>query len=248
MEDLHVYLRSITPGERTSLSVLAGLVHARSTVLDLGCGSGSLGQHLSATQDCTMDGVTLSEAEAAHARPHYRRVVVDNLESCDLVATFAGNRYDYIVCADVLEHLSRPEQVLAACRQLLQPDGKLLISVPNAGYSGLIAELLEGEFLYREEGLLDRTHLRFFTRRSLTRFLGEHRWQLDSIDTIARELPESEFNVAFDSLPPSVARHLLGAPDALTYQFICVAHPVAQPQLTEEPTPLTNAPAQAHQY
>ena len=245
MEDLHVYLRSITPGERTSLSVLAGLVHARSTVLDLGCGSGSLGQHLSATQDCTMDGVTLSEAEAAHARPHYRRVVVDNLESCDLVATFAGNRYDYIVCADVLEHLSRPEQVLAACRQLLQPDGKLLISVPNAGYSGLIAELLEGEFLYREEGLLDRTHLRFFTRRSLTRFLGEHRWQLDSIDTIARELPESEFNVAFDSLPPSVARHLLGAPDALTYQFICVAHPVAQPQLTEEPTPLTNAPAQA---
>ena len=245
MEDLHVYLRSITPGERTSLSVLAGLVRNRSTVLDLGCGSGALGQHLSATQDCTMDGVTLSEAEAAHARPHYRRVVVDNLESCDLVATFAGNRYDFIVCADVLEHLSRPEQVLAACRQLLQPDGKLLISVPNAGYSGLIAELLGGEFLYREEGLLDRTHLRFFTRRSLTRFLGEHRWQLDSIDTIARELPESEFNVAFDSLPPSVARHLLGAPDALTYQFICVAHPVAQPQRTEGPTPPTGAPAQA---
>ena len=245
MEDLHVYLRSITPGERTSLSVLAGLVRNRSTVLDLGCGSGALGQHLSATQDCTMDGVTLSEAEAAHARPHYRRVVVDNLESCDLVATFAGNRYDFIVCADVLEHLSRPEQVLAACRQLLQPDGKLLISVPNAGYSGLIAELLGGEFLYREEGLLDRTHLRFFTRRSLTRFLGEHRWGLDSIDTIARELPESEFNVAFDSLPSSVARHLLGAPDALTYQFICVAHPVAQPQRTEGPTPPANAPAQA---
>lgn len=234
MEDLHVYLRSITPGERTSLSVLAGLVHDRSTVLDLGCGSGSLGQHLSTTRDCTVDGVTLSEAEAAHARPHYRRVVVDNLESCDLLATFAGSRYDFIVCADVLEHLSHPEQVLAACRQLLQPEGRLLISVPNAGYSGLIAELLEGEFLYREEGLLDRTHLRFFTRRSLTRFLGEHRWGLESIDTIVRELPESEFNVAFDRLPPSVARHLLGAPDALTYQFICVAHPVAQTQTDAE--------------
>ena len=130
-------------------------------MLDLGCGSGALGQHLSETKGCTLDGVTLSEAEAALARPHYRRVVVDNLESSDLLATFAGQCYDAIVCADVLEHLSRPEQVLAACRELLAPEGKPLISVPNAGYSGLIAELLEGEFLYRDEGLLDRTHLRF---------------------------------------------------------------------------------------
>ena len=245
MEDLHVYLRSITPGERTSLSVLASLVHNQATVLDLGCGSGALGQHLSETRGCTLDGVTLSEAEAAHARPHYRRVVVDNLESCDLVATFAGSHYDFIVCADVLEHLSRPEHVLAACRQLLQPEGRLLISVPNAGYTGLIAELLEGEFLYREEGLLDRTHLRFFTRRSLARFLGEQRWAIDSVDTIARELPESEFDAAFDRLPPSVARHLLGAPDALSYQFICMAHPVAATQPAWAPSTTPAAPAQA---
>ena len=245
MEDLHVYLRSITPGERTSLSVLASLVHNQATVLDLGCGSGALGQHLSETRGCTLDGVTLSEAEATHARPHYRRVVVDNLESCDLVATFAGSHYDFIVCADVLEHLSRPEQVLAACRQLLQPEGRLLISVPNAGYTGLIAELLEGEFLYREEGLLDRTHLRFFTRRSLARFLGEQRWAIDSVDTIARELPESEFDAAFDRLPPSVARHLLGAPDALSYQFICMAHPVAATQPAWAPSTTPAAPAQA---
>ena len=245
MEDLHVYLRSITPGERTSLSVLASLVHNQATVLDLGCGSGALGQHLSETRGCTLDGVTLSEAEATHARPHYRRVVVDNLESCDLVATFAGSHYDFIVCADVLEHLSRPEQVLAACRQLLQPEGRLLISVPNAGYTGLIAELLDGEFLYREEGLLDRTHLRFFTRRSLARFLGEQRWAIDSVDTIARELPESEFDAAFDRLPPSVARHLLGAPDALSYQFICMAHPVAAAQPAWAPSTTPAAPAQA---
>ena len=245
MEDLHVYLRSITPGERTSLSVLASLVHNQATVLDLGCGSGALGQHLSETRGCTLDGVTLSEAEATHARPHYRRVVVDNLESCDLVATFAGSHYDFIVCADVLEHLSRPEHVLAACRQLLQPEGRLLISVPNAGYTGLIAELLEGEFLYREEGLLDRTHLRFFTRRSLARFLGEQRWAIDSVDTIARELPESEFDAAFDRLPPPVARHLLGAPDALSYQFICMAHPVAAAQPAWAPSTTPAAPAQA---
>ena len=235
IEDLHVYLRSIREGERTSLSVLASLVAPRSTVLDLGCGSGALGQHLAETRSCTSDGVTLSEAEAKHARPHYRRVVVDNLESCDLAATFAGQRYDFIVCADVLEHLSRPERVLDACRTLLASDGRLLISVPNAAYSGLLAELMQGEFRYRDEGLLDRTHLRFFTRRSLARFLAEQRWALDSLDTVRRELPESEFQVAFDSLPPSVARHLLGAPDALTYQFIAMAHPVAQEAALQVP-------------
>lgn len=245
MEDLHVYLRSITPGERTSLSVLASLVDDNCTVLDLGCGSGALGLHLLETRGCTMDGVTLSEAEAVHARPHYRRVVVDNLETCDLLATFANQRYDFIVCADVLEHLSRPEHVLAACRQMLAPQGRLLISVPNAGYCGLIAELLDGEFLYREEGLLDRTHLRFFTRRSLARFLGEQRWAIDSIDTIARELPESEFDAAFDRLPPSVSRHLLGAPDALTYQFICAAHPVAATQTNIEILSTPAIPGQA---
>ena len=247
IEDLHVYLRSIRDGERTSLSVLSSLVTPRSTVLDLGCGSGALGQYLAETRSCTSDGVTLSEAEAAHARPHYRRVVVDNLESCDLGTTFAGQRYDFIVCADVLEHLSRPERVLDACRALLAPGGRLLISVPNAAYCGLLAELMQGEFRYREEGLLDRTHLRFFTRRSLGRFLAEERWALDSLDTVQRELPESEFQVAFDSLPPSVARHLLGAPDALTYQFIAMAQPVAQaPALQVALLPGTQGdPAQA---
>ncbi len=237
IDDLHVYLRSIAEGERTSLSVLAGLVHRGATVLDLGCGSGALGQFLKETRDCTSDGVTLSQAEAEHAQPHYRTVEVADLETADLRSMFASRRYDYIVCADVLEHLRRPENVLQVCRELLAPDGKLLISVPNAAYSGLLAELLEGEFRYREEGLLDRTHLRFFTRRSLVRFMAEQRWELDAVDTITRELPESEFQVAFDNLPPTVARHLLGAPDALTYQFVCVARPVEHvPTAEHQPT------------
>lgn len=228
IDDLHVYLRSIAEGERTSLSVLANLVHEGATVLDLGCGSGALGQYLKETRRCTTDGVTLSQAEADHAAPHYRRVDVADLETANLREMFSGQQYDYIVCADVLEHLRRPELVLAACRDLLVPDGRLLMSVPNAGYIGLVAELLQGEFLYRDEGLLDRTHLRFFTRRSLLRFLAEQRWALDIVDSVSRPLPDSEFHVAFDQLPPSVARHLLSTADALTYQFICAAHPVKQ--------------------
>ena len=231
IDDLHVYLRTIQAGERTSLSVLADLVPQGARVLDLGCGSGALGEYLALTRSTVSDGVTLSQAEADHASAHYRRVVVDNLETCDLRATFAGEQYDAIVCADVLEHLSRPERVLAACAALLAPNGRVLISVPNAGYSGLVAELLQGEFRYREEGLLDRTHLRFFTRRSLLRFLRGEGWTVESFDTIERALPDSEFAVPFDSLPPAVASALLASPDALAYQFIAQVRPLAKPEI-----------------
>jgi 2-polyprenyl-3-methyl-5-hydroxy-6-metoxy-1,4-benzoquinol methylase len=84
-----------------------------------------------------------------------------DLDQVDLRDIFVGEQYDCIVCADVLEHLKSPERVLEQCRHLLKPGGRLLTSVPNAAYCGLLAELLLGEFRYRDEGLLDRTHLRF---------------------------------------------------------------------------------------
>lgn len=241
----HVYLRSIHANERSSLSVLASHITPGSAVLDLGCGSGALGAHLSATQACTVDGVTLSEAEASHARQHYRRIEVADLELAELQSLFGNHRYDAIVCADVLEHLRHPEKILAACRQLLKPSGKLLISVPNAGYCGLVAELLQGEFRYREEGLLDRTHLRFFTRQSLSRFMAEQQWALAPLDTIVRAVPDSEFNVAFDQFPPAVARYMLTAPDAQVYQFIGVAQPTVGMATVLPNVPTDSPPAQA---
>lgn len=224
-EKMHVYRRDIDARERTSLSVLAGLVAPGARVLDLGTGSGALGRYLREHRGAHVDGVTYNAEEAAAAAPYYARVELADLDTDDWAARFQGEHYDAIVCADVLEHLKWPERVLAACTNLLAPQGRLLISIPNVGYSGLVAELLEGEFAYREEGLLDRTHLRFFTHRSLLRFLREQGWGVEAIERIERPLPESEFRVAFDSLPPAVARHLLARPDALTYQFIAVAHP-----------------------
>ncbi len=227
-EKMHVYLREIKQDERTSLSVLASFITPGTKVLDLGTGSGALGKHLSTHGIGLIDGVTYNAAEADVARPYYGRIEVADLDAGTWAAAFEEQRYDFIVCADVLEHLKGPENVLAACRQLLTPTGRVLISIPNVGYSGLIAELLSGEFRYRDEGLLDRTHLKFFTRHSLTRFLGSHGWELDSIDSIHRDVPESEFGANFDRLPPAVSRYLLAAPDALTYQFIAVARPLPQ--------------------
>ncbi|MDO4724122.1 MAG: methyltransferase domain-containing protein, partial [Comamonadaceae bacterium] len=221
--ELHIYLRNIDDGERTSLSVLVQEIAPGSQVLDLGCGSGALGQYLHTKKQCTVDGVTFNDAEAELARPYYRQVAVANLELTLPSALFGAQHYEAIVCADILEHLRQPEAVLADLRQLLAPSGRLLISIPNSGYAGLVAELVEGEFRYREEGLLDATHVRHFTRRSLLRLLQEQGWQVQQLQAIERPLQESEFTQAFDALPPAAARYLLAAPDALTYQFIVCA-------------------------
>ena len=246
---LHIYHRDIDAAERSSLAVIARHIPPGARVLDLGCGSGAIGRHLAQHgSGCTIDGLTLSADEAALAAPHYRRVEVANLESCDLLALFgAWGPYDAIVCADVLEHIRQPERVLAACRELLAPGGRALLSIPNASYAGLVAELMGGEFRYRSEGLLDTTHVRFFTRATLLRFLAEQGWGVRELQTIERALPESEFQPALDALPPAVARHLLAQPDALSYQFIVVAQPGAAPAAGVEPAadaPVTPAPAQ----
>lgn len=234
---LHVYSREINTNERTSLLVLSESIRPETRVLDLGCGSGALGKHLLEERHCRIDGVTINVQEAELAKRYYERVEVANLESCDLQSLFNGQRYDYIVCADVLEHLQAPERILATCKDMLAEGGQLLLSIPNAAYVGLIGELINGDFLYREEGLLDRTHLRFFTRRSLSRFLQQQGWHLQSIDTVERSLPSSEFKTQFDLLPPAVARHLLALPDALTYQFVALAIPGEKPNEYLNPAP-----------
>lgn len=221
----HVYSRSVSGEAQDSLSIIAGHINPGQSLLDLGMGTGGLGQHLSEHFALVADGVTLNPAEAEIASRWYRQSKVADLDSVKLAELLEGQRYDCIVCADVLEHLKSPQNLLLQCQELLQPGGRLIASVPNAGYCGLIAELMQGEFRYRTEGLLDKTHLRFFTRQSLLRFLDELGWTAIAVETTRRELNASEFNVAFDSLPPSVARYLLALPDALTYQFILTLQP-----------------------
>ena len=143
------------------------------------------------------------------------------------MATHLGDqRYDYIVCADVLEHLRDPERLVAQLPALLTPAGRLLLSIPNVSYAGLIGALINGDFQYRPEGLLDATHLRFFTRKSLLQWIEGCGMHATRIDTVTMPIDQSEFaRDHLESLPPAVLRTLLALPDALTYQFIVDVEP-----------------------
>ncbi len=226
----HVYDRTLETEGRSSLSVIAARVPAGASVLDVGCGTGALGRRLIAQRQAAVDGVTYNPQEAALAGQHYRRVEVLDLEQACLDTALGGARYDVIVCADILEHLRAPEALLAQLPSHLRPGGRLLVSVPNAAYAGIVAELMQGDYLYRPEGLLDATHVRLFTRRSLLRSLREQGWVPQAVETIERELCYSEFEPTLAALPPATRNHVLGRPDAFAYQFIIEACPVGAGQ------------------
>ena len=233
----HLYSRPpLDPNVENSLVKIARRIPHGSTVLDVGCAVGMLGQYLTEHQGCSVDGIEGNAEAAEIARPFYRRVAVTDLESAVLRDVWEGVRYDRIVCADVLEHLRDPGQVLCQLSDLLAPSGKLLISIPNIAHVGVFLELLSGDFRYREEGLLDRTHLRFFTRRSFLYFLAENGFAGQIVDRIVVDLQHSEFSaIPLEIISPSLLREMQDWDDNITYQFIVEAY---HQEIGESVTPI----------
>src|SRR5437764_5759510 len=107
-------------------------------------------------------------AEAAQlAAPYTERLLVGDAEELDLEAELGGDRFEAIVFADVLEHLRDPAALLRRVRPLVAENGVVIASIPNVAHASVRLALLGGSFRYREEGLLDETHLRFFTREGV---------------------------------------------------------------------------------
>ncbi|MBT2320817.1 class I SAM-dependent methyltransferase [Variovorax paradoxus] len=136
-------------------------------VLELGCGSGQTMRWLRETGRAGQGwGVELFEQPATRARTHFEDVLVGDAESL-VERAFDGKQFDLILCLDVLEHMIDPWRCIETLQHRLAPEGKLVISVPNVRCLRVLAPLvLRGEWSYGEEGILDRTHLRFFTRES----------------------------------------------------------------------------------
>jgi len=229
MSATHIYHRLLNPESQDSLAKIAHLVHPSSRVLDLGSGPGVLGHYLAEALYCVVDGIEYNPDAVNEAARWYRRLECADLENIVLAEYFVDQQYDFIICADVLEHLRHPGKLLAQLTGLLAPNGRVLVSVPNVAYAGLIADLLAGEFRYRSEGLLDETHLRFFTLNSFNRLLEEHGLWAVNVDVITRNLQESEFSAqCLDSLPPVLMNALLSRPESLAYQFIITAVAVSE--------------------
>ena len=139
------------------------LVNAASKrILDVGCGAGMLGGSLKQERGVEVWGVEYVPEVAKIAAERLDRVISGGIE--DALAQLPDGYFDTIICADVLEHLVDPWQVLNDLKIKLAPGGDLVASIPNIRHWSVVSRLLEGRWEYADAGLLDRTHLRFFTR------------------------------------------------------------------------------------
>lgn len=160
-----------------------------STVLDAGCAGGYLARVLTETRGCAVDGLEVEPESAARAEAACRRVFLGSLEDEDFLASLDGS-YDRILFGDVLEHLRQPEVTLRAITRMLAPGGRILVSLPNVAYWQLRWQLLRGRFEYQDSGLMDRTHLRFYTFESAVRLVEDAGLQIRALSFTTR-LPPS---------------------------------------------------------
>lgn len=141
-------------------------------LLDVGCGAGALASTLKRERNMAeVAGIEIIESAWQRAKKVLDEVVLGSIEEMEL--PFPANRFDCIICADVLEHLIEPSPALKKLAQVLVDDGVIVISIPNIQFHEVIAMLSTGGWTYMDAGLLDSTHLRFYTKPTIEKMIRD---------------------------------------------------------------------------
>ncbi len=197
-------------------------------VLDVGTSTGYLAERLS-EKGCLVVGIEKDPEAADRARAHCQEMLSGDIEQLDL-NRYAGY-FDRVLLADVIEHLAQPEAALVKATACLRPSGQLVLCVPNIANIVVRLGLLFGRFTYREKGILDNTHLRFFTLRTAQDLIREANLRVVAVHATPLPLPQI--------VPSTMRRWYLRAVYGLltwlarawktlfAYQFILVAEKVA---------------------
>jgi 2-polyprenyl-3-methyl-5-hydroxy-6-metoxy-1,4-benzoquinol methylase len=141
------------------------------SILEIGCGSGATGLIIKQKfHEVHFTGLEINKKAATVAKTRLDKVIIANIEKVDLKNYGIKKKsFDVIICADVLEHLYDPWKVLLTLRDYLKSDGKIIASIPNIQNIHIIMGLSEGNWTYSEYGILDATHIRFFTFNEIER-------------------------------------------------------------------------------
>jgi SAM-dependent methyltransferase len=158
---------------RASWGVIGAIPEGPHKILEIGCSAGKTGETLKKTgRAAEVVGVDLNPAAVAAAADRLDNAFCGDIEQLEL--PYPADYFDYILCGDVLEHLQDPWRTTKKLSHYLKPDHFLIASIPNIRNWRVLRDLIfKGRFDYTKAGILDRTHLRFFTRRSIVQMFEE---------------------------------------------------------------------------
>ena len=219
------YLYEINPDAQDAPAKVLRAVGQGKRVLEVGCASGVQSRFLKEKLGCTVTGIEINPSAAADASKYCERVIVGDLESMDLASQLGDSKFDVIIIADVLEHLHDPLKVILKLRDHLRAEGYVVASIPNVVHAALILQMAHGRFDYRPYGLLDDTHVRFFTLKTIYRLFEESGLAILGVDRAVRAVESTEFSMHILSPDESSALDFIRSnnPEWQTYQFIVKA-------------------------
>jgi len=167
--------------ESERYEMMAFLPDQYSNVLEVGCGVGNFTRHLPNKNEYW--GVEPETEAAELAKSRLDHLLIGSYDTCQ--NQIPENHFDLIICNDVLEHIENHEEFLLSLQNKLTQNGVLVMSVPNVRFLPNLFELMI-DWRYREAGILDKTHVRFFTYKSLIHTLSQSGWSIDKVNGINR--------------------------------------------------------------
>ena len=212
--------------KNTSWAHIIRLVGRDKRVLDVGCATGHLTKHLAAN-GCSVVGVEVDREFALEAEEYCEEIIIGDVQADSTIDKIRG-KFDAIVFGDVLEHLSNPETALDKVKGLLKEDGFVIVSLPNIALWRIRLDLLFGRFDYTDRGVLDNTHLRFFTLKSAKELLQASGYAYEQlcyrfdIPFYSRRL--ARYTIYLGDIIPWIFRKFL--PTFFAFQFIFMAKPI----------------------
>lgn len=204
---------------------LLSMVRPGSTVLELGPAAGKMTRYLSEQLACRVSIVERDPEAFQSAMAYASEGFCGDIMQFQWVQQFSGRRFSYILLADVLEHLSDPLAVLKQCRQLLSQEGELLLSTPNLAHGDVLLSLIQNDFHYHKLGLLDETHIHFFSYQSLMDCCREAGFQVMVEDATRLPLFGSELGLRREDFDAGLIRSLTLRPLGDVYQFVFALRP-----------------------
>lgn len=223
----HNYEYDVDAASGTAPANVVRMVGNNKRVLEIGCGPGSITKILAEQGGCKVTGLELDLEAIKKVTPYCEQVLQADLNSSEWTQRLDGmDKFDVVVAADVLEHLYNPWSVLPQMASLLNSEGYIVISLPHIGHAAVMACLINGDFEYRDWGLLDRTHIRFFGLKNIETLFAQANLKVIEVTCVIKPPEETEFAAVWSKLPASLQDTLMSSsPHSAVYQVVLKAIP-----------------------